>query len=98
MIKIVGYGDFVRGFRLIGVKNIMLIKIGSESHVESLLEEDIPLVILDGRVFEKLKPYIKDKIITSKKPLFFVLNPEKSDDESMRLMIKRALGVEIENI
>ncbi len=98
MIKIIGYSNFVKGFRMIGVRDIMVIKSGEESIVEKELEGNAALVVLDGRVFNKLKPYVKDKIITSKKPLFFILDPEQEEDESLRLMIKRALGVEIENI
>ncbi len=98
MISIAGYGDFVKGFRMLGVKDIVVLREGEESMLERLIDEDKSLIIIDGRAFEKLKPFVKDKMITSKKPLFFVLHPEKAEDESLRLMIKRALGIEMESL
>ncbi len=98
MISIAGYGDFVKGFRMLGIKDVMVVKEGEEDILERLVDEDRSLIIIDGRAFEKLKPFVKDKMITSKRPLFFILHPEKAEDESLRLMIKRALGIEMESL
>ncbi len=100
MFKIVGYSDFVKGFSLLGLKedNLLIIKEDNRQIIEKLLEEKIDLIVLDGRIFEKLKGYLKDKILLSKKPLFFILNPEKEKDESLTFMIKKVLGIELENI
>ena len=103
MIAVIGKESYLIGFQLVGIENIFKIDNGNKKKANELVEQFISekkykLIIMDEDVFSLLNEYLKDKVIASTDPLFFVLSKEKEQDESLKLMMKRALGVDIENI
>ena len=101
-IAVVGSTTFVLGFKLGGVKevyeyeNLEEEKIEINKAVEELLyKKEVGIVIMEESAFNLLKEVIKDKIIASTQPLFFILSKDKKEDESLRMMMKRALGTDM---
>ena len=101
-MAVIGTSAFVSGFELVGIKKVYgwddLSKSKQEINrvVEDLLlSQDVGIVIMEEEAFMMLKEVNKDKVIISPKPIFFILSREKEEDESLRLMMKRALGTDL---
>ena len=101
-IAVIGSTTFVLGFKLGGVKeayeyeNLEENKVEINKVVEEVLyKKELGIVIMEESAFKLVKEVNKDKIIASTKPLFFILSKDKKEDESLRLMMKRALGTDM---
>ena len=101
-IAVIGKSSFVVGFEVIGVNKVygwdeLLSNKGEINKVveELLYAQDVGIVVMQEEAFVLLKEVIKDKVVISPKPIFFILSKEKEEDESLRLMMKRALGTDL---
>ncbi|NPA38508.1 MAG: hypothetical protein GXN99_01790 [Candidatus Nanohaloarchaeota archaeon] len=102
VIAVIGGEGFIKGFYLVGVQDVFVVnndKKKINELVDKLLyEKKHKLLIIEEPSFNLLSEVLKDRCITSVEPLVFVISKDKETDESLKLMMKRALGVDIENI
>jgi len=101
-IAVVGDGATATGFRLAGVTNVYALE-GKEAEkktAELLDNEDIEILIINERISASLDWRLKKKISTTARPVVVEV-PDKfgtsGQTESLRAMVKRALGFELTN-
>ena len=100
VIATFGSDRFTIGFNLCGIKETFIVSDRDEANKtarELLNNKKIGLVITEAGVYNNLKPDIKDKILTTISPIFVVLSEKDQKDDSLRLMIKKAIGVDLLN-
>lgn len=93
-----GSDKFTLGFNLCGIKNSFIVSGRDDANktARELLENrKMGLVIIEAEVYNNLKSDIKDKILTRISPIFVVLKEKNQRDDSLRLMIKKAIGVDL---
>ncbi len=96
-IIIVGYDDFVLGFRLAGIKHIVELDRAEEpkERIMNVMEDkDNGIVVLQQDVFNKLSEWDRFGIEESIKPLAVVVSTQAEQD-SLRKMIIRSIGVDL---
>ena len=99
-LKIVVIGDevFVTGFNIVGVGEGVVVDEKSDvnKEIEKLLSrEDIGIIITNKEVFGRLNERLKDKLLEIVKPTVVVVSHDIAGDESLRLMIKKSLGIDV---
>ncbi|RLG14813.1 MAG: hypothetical protein DRN66_01030 [Candidatus Nanohalarchaeota archaeon] len=95
-----GSDKFTLGFNLCGIKESFVVSGRDEANKtakELLSNKEIGLVIIEAEVFNNLKADIKDKTLTTVSPIFVVLKEKDQKDDSLRLMIKKAIGIDLLN-
>ena len=93
-----GRDRFTIGFNLCGIKDSFIVSDKDKANKmarELLNNKKIGLVITEAEVYNNLKPDIKDKILMTISPIFVVLSEKNQKDDSLRLMIKKAIGVDL---
>ncbi len=103
VIAVIGSEGFIKGFYLVGISDVHTILPEDKKKVNELMdamlyEKKHKLIIIEEFAFNMLTEVLKDKSITSVNPLVFVISKDKDTDESLKLMMKRALGIDMENI
>jgi len=101
-IAVVGDGATATGFRLAGVTNVYALE-GKEAEkkiAELLGNEDTEILIVNERISASLDWRLKKKISTIARPVVVEI-PDKfgtsGQTESLKAMVKRALGFELTN-
>lgn len=103
VIAVIGSEGFIKGFYLVGINDVYTVMPKQRKEINELMdkmlyEKKYKLIIIEEFAFNMLSEVLKDKAIISVNPLVFVISKEKENDESLKLMMKRALGIDIENI
>jgi V/A-type H+/Na+-transporting ATPase subunit F len=96
-IIVVGYDDFVLGFRLAGIKHIVEIdryEEPKERLMKVMDDKSNGIVVFQQEVFNKLSEWDRFAIEESIKPLAVVLSTQAEQD-SLRKMIIRSIGVDL---
>lgn len=93
---ILGGEEFTLGFRLAGVNDIVEVNENtSEKEVKKLLDEKIDgICVVDKNTVDTLHERTKTKIEDSVKPVFVILS-ETAEQETIRKMIIKAIGIDI---
>lgn len=93
---ILGGEEFTLGFRLAGVNDIIEVNDNtSEKETKKLLDEKIDgICVIDKKTLETIHERTRTKIEDSVKPVFVVLS-ETSEQENIRKMIIKAIGIDI---
>ncbi|OYT34112.1 MAG: hypothetical protein B6U87_02540 [Candidatus Aenigmarchaeota archaeon ex4484_52] len=97
-IATIGNEKFTIGFNLCGIKDSFEVSTQQEANKitrQLLNNKQIGLVIIEAEIFNKLRPDVKNKLLTSVSPMFIVLSEGEKRDDSLRLMIKKAIGVDL---
>ncbi len=94
-VGVIGASEFIVGFQLAGVRDIM----EKESEIMAALREfkarkDIGVVVVDEKLLEKLSHHERKSIEDSTEPVFIPLST-KVEQQSLRRMIVRSLGVDL---
>lgn len=95
-IAAVGDENFVTGFQIAGIREAIIV--GSDANrtfEEAMARPDIGIIITDSSVFGRLSARMQEKAMTVLKPTVVVLSHDVSGESNMRLMIKRALGMDV---
>ena len=94
-IAVLGGSEFVVGFQLAGIKEIIE---ASQEPVKDIMElksrKDIGIVVVDEKIMESLDIHQKQEIEDSVEPVFIPLST-KVEQESLKRLIKKSIGVEL---
>ena len=93
---ILGEEDFTLGFRLAGIQDIIEVsEVTAEKEIKKILDERVDgILVTNNKLVNYLHDRTKQKIEDSVKPVFVVLS-EKVEQENIRRMIIKAIGVDI---
>ena len=93
---ILGNEEFTLGFRLAGVNDIIEVNETSvEKEIKKMIDEKIDgICVIDKKTTELVHERTRTKIEDSVKPVFVVLS-ETAEQENIRKMIIKAIGIDI---
>jgi V/A-type H+/Na+-transporting ATPase subunit F len=97
MFKMAAFGtdEFVLGFQLAGIRETIVADENPENQVRELMKSgEIGIVIIDEPTLNRVSSYTKTDIMDSVKPVFIMLS-DKAEDESLRRMIRKSIGVDL---
>jgi len=98
-ITVVGDTEFVLGFRLAGIKQIVDVSSYGIKKVEDELvmllhSKELGIVIIDQKVLEGLNEHLREDIVSSISPVFVAVSETAAQDE-LRKMILQSIGVDL---
>src|SRR3989344_7612776 len=94
-IAAAGTNEFVVGFQLAGIRDTL--ELGSEpfSELKNLKsKKDFGIIVVDEKIIESLETFQRSEIEASVDPVFIPVSP-KAEQESLRRLIKKSLGVDL---
>ncbi len=97
-MEIAAFGDenFVMGFQIAGIKNSYIAEGDANKIVEEIMgREDVGIVVTEKKTFDTLSEHMREVVLTAARPAFVVLSFDISAEENLRLMIKRAMGIDL---
>lgn len=95
-IGVVGNEHFVAGFELAGVRKTYVAGDQvTETFMQASQDPDVGILIMDADEYEKMDDRAKDQALTQVKPTVVLLSHDESGEESLRMMIMRALGIDL---
>ncbi|MBN2454780.1 hypothetical protein JXB11_04515 [Candidatus Woesearchaeota archaeon] len=97
MFKIAALGTdkFVLGFELAGIRDTVIASENPENDVRELMKpNEIGVVIVDEETLGRVDPYTRKEMEDSVNTVFIALS-EKAEDESLRKMIRKSIGVDL---
>jgi V/A-type H+-transporting ATPase subunit F len=97
MFKIAALGtdEFVLGFQLAGIRKTIVAGNDPERQIRELMKsDDIGMVIIDEPTLDRVNDYTRKDVEDSVKPVFIMLS-DKAEDESLRRMIRKSIGVDL---
>ena len=94
-VAVLGGSEFIVGFQLAGIKEAIEV---SQEPVKDIMElknrKDIGIVVVDEKIMESLDQHQKEEIEDSVEPVFIPLST-KVEQESLKRLIKKSIGVEL---
>ena len=94
-VAVLGGSEFIVGFQLAGIKETIEV---SQEPVKDIMElkkrKDIGIVVVDEKIMESLDQHQKEEIEDSVDPVFIPLSI-KVEQESLKRLIKKSIGVEL---
>ena len=93
-LAVIGKEDFCLGFSLAGVRNIFETAEPAEAIEIVNRNLGIGVVIFDESLINKLDEFEKSKIEGSVRPVFVMLSL-KEENDALKKMIKKSIGVEL---
>jgi V/A-type H+/Na+-transporting ATPase subunit F len=97
MFKIAALGtdEFVLGFQLAGIRDTVVAGDDPEKQIREMMKsEDLGIVIIDEPTLDRVSDYARHDVMDSVKPVFIMLS-DKAEDESLRRMIRKSIGVDL---
>lgn len=95
-IAVIGNEDFALGFHAAGVSRTVTAEKDAHRQFEELMKaENVGIVVTEKETFDSLSERTREAVMTSVRPTFVVLAHDVSAEENLRLMIRRALGVDL---
>ena len=95
-IAAMGDENFVTGFEIAGIKNCYIVEGDANKVVEEVMaRDDVGIVVTEKKTFDMLNEHMKEKVLTTAKPAFVILSFDVSAEENLRLLIKRAMGIDL---
>ena len=91
----VGRDDFVRGFKLVGIrKTASATKDDIESKIAQMLADpEVGILVLDTGDYQKLGHAMRRRLETVPRPVVIAVGSTESED--LRTKIRRAIGVDL---
>lgn len=95
-VAVLGSEHFIAGFQLAGVRKAFQSegRVGEAFH-EAMEDREIAIVIMNGDDYQQLDDRSKERAMTQVQPTVIVLSHDVSAEESLRMMIVRALGIDL---
>ena len=94
-IAVVGSNEFVVGFQLAGIKDIIEIKSDHFNQLKNLkARKDLGIIVVDEKIMEKLEAHQRAEIEASVDPVFIPLSTRVEQD-SLKRLIKKSIGVDL---
>ena len=94
-LAVVGGSEFIVGFQLAGIKEIMEVNDNYFSELKNLRsKKEIGVVVVDEKIMEKLEPHQRFDIEASVEPVFIPVSANAEQD-SLKRLIKKSIGVDL---
>ena len=94
-IAVVGSNEFVVGFQLAGIKDIIEINENYFNELKNIKnKKEIGVVVVDENIMENLEPYQRLEIEASVDPVFIPIST-KVEQDSLKRLIKKSIGVDL---
>ena len=94
-IAVVGGNEFVVGFQLAGIKDIVEISNNPFNDLKNLKQrKEIGIVVVDENIMEKLEMHQRLEIEASVDPAFIPIST-KVEQDSLKKLIKKSIGVDL---
>ena len=96
-LAVVGDEYFVIGFQMVGVKHGFVVdrKTVNKTMEEVMERKDVGIVMMDNTSFDALNERLKERAMIQVKPTVVVLSHDVSAEQNLRLLIRRALGIDV---
>jgi len=97
MVKIaaIGSNEFVVGFQLAGIRDVMEISDKPYDDLKNLRsQKEMGIVIIEDKVIEALEQHQRTEIEASLDPVFIPLST-KIEQDSLKRLIKKSIGVDL---
>jgi len=94
-IAVVGSNEFVVGFQLAGIRDIIEVTGNYYNELKNLKsKKEIGVVVVDEKIMESLEPHQRLEIEASVEPVFIPVST-KSEQDSLKRLIKKSIGVDL---
>lgn len=94
-LAIVGSNEFIVGFQLAGIKDIIEASNNPFNDLKNVKErKEIGIVVVDEKIMEKLEMQQKHEIEASVEPVFIPVSTSV-EQESLKRLIKKSIGVDL---
>lgn len=94
-VAVVGGSEFVVGFQLAGIKDIIEVGSNPFNELKNLKgRKDLGIIVIDEKMMEKLDSYQRLDIESSVDPVFIPLST-KVEQDSLKRLIKKSIGVDL---
>lgn len=92
-IAVAGNDDFTLGFRLAGIKKAFNLE---KTPIKSLLsDKSIGILILNGKDVDAMPEHAREEARNSVSPVTVILSENAGEEDALRKMIKKAMGVDL---
>lgn len=94
-VSVVGSNEFVVGFQLGGIKDIIEIGDKPYNDLKNLKnQKEMGIVVVEEKVIDGLEPHQRVEIEASVEPVFIPVST-KSEQDSLKRLIKKSIGVDL---
>lgn len=94
-VSVVGSNEFVVGFQLAGIKDIIEISDKPYNDLKNLKnQKEMGIVIVEEKVIDGLEPHQRVEIEASVEPVFIPVST-KTEQDSLKRLIKKSIGVDL---
>ena len=94
-IAVAGGNEFIVGFQLAGIRDVIEINEKPFQHLKSLKSrKDIGVIVVDEKLMESMELHERLEIEASVEPVFIPLST-KTEQDSLKRLIKKSIGVDL---
>ena len=94
-IAVVGSNEFVVGFQLAGIKDVIEVTGNYFNELKNLKNtKEIGIVVVDEKIIENLELHQRMEIEASVDPVFISVST-KIEQDSLKRLIKKSIGVDL---
>lgn len=94
-IAVVGSNEFVVGFQLAGIRDVMEVTSNYFNELKNIKnKKELGVVVVDEKIIENLEPHQRLEIEASVDPVFIPIST-KVEQDSLRRLIKKSIGVDL---
>lgn len=94
-IAVIGSNEFVVGFHLAGIKNVVETGDNPFREVKALIDKkDAGVVVIEEDVLNRMDAQQKNLLQNSVEPVFIPLSA-KSEQDGLKKLIKKSIGVDL---
>jgi len=94
-IAVAGSNEFVVGFQLAGIRDTFEIGRNQFSELKDLkLKKEFGIIVVDEKIMENFEQHQRSEIESSVDPVFIPVS-EKADQDSLKRLIKKSVGVDL---
>ena len=94
-IAVVGNNEFVVGFQLAGIKDVVEVKENYFNELKNMKnKKDIGVIVVEERIMESLEQHQRQEIEASVDPVFIPVST-KVEQDSLKRLIKKSIGVDL---
>lgn len=97
MVKIaaVGGSEFIVGFQLAGIRDVIEVSSNYFNELKNLRNrKDFGIIVVDEKIMENLEMYQRLEIEASVDPVFIPVST-KVEQDSLKRLIKKSIGVDL---
>ena len=94
-IAVAGGNEFIVGFQLAGIRDVIEINEKPFQHLKSLKSrKDIGVIVVDEKLMESMELHERLEIEASVEPVFIPLST-KTEQDSLKRLITKSIGVDL---